>query len=56
MFSDNDTNYIINSVQHNIMSHGMNINANQVSPFIIGYRPELDTSRELDADNINYFQ
>ena len=32
------------------------LNANQRSPFTIGYRPEMDTTPELKGDQVNYFQ
>ena len=46
-------NKIITNVHKKLMSHVCGLTANQVSSFIIGCRPELDTSRDLDADNTN---
>ena len=38
------------------MGHGRELNFKQRSLFISGYRPELDTSLELDKENMCYFQ
>ena len=43
-------------VKEKVMNHGRQINAKQQSPFTTGYRTERDTSLELDAKHLNYFQ
>ena len=47
---------IMANVEDKIMNHRCQINANQQSPFTNGYRPEIDTSPELYAKQLNYSQ
>ena len=47
---------VVTNVQRKLQAHGRELNAKQQSPMTTGYRPELDTSPELDANNISYYQ
>ena len=56
MSGDHYCQSIVNDVQAKLKKHGRQLNANQKSPCSAGYRPELDTSHELDEHSISDFQ
>ena len=56
MSGDHYCRSIVNDVQAKLNKQGRQLNANQKSPCSAGYRPELDTSHELDEYSITDFQ
>ena len=47
---------IMVNVEEKFMNHGRQLNEKQQSPFTTGYRPEMETSPELDSKQLKYFQ
>ena len=47
---------IIANIEGRLKKHGCQFNDNQKSPFTQGYHPDMDTSAELDDDEMNYYQ
>ena len=56
MSGDHYVKNIVANLEEKLMNHVRQINTKQYSPFTTGYRPEMDTSPELDANQLNYFQ
>ena len=47
---------LVADVKTKLGQAGRSLNANQRSPFSIGYRPEMDTTPELTDNQVRYFQ
>ena len=56
MSGDHYVKNIVNNVEEQLKSHGRQLNANQKSPFMSGYRPEMDISPELNDKQVNLYQ
>ena len=47
---------VLNNVENHIFTeYGMKLPTKVITPFTFGYRPELDTSRELNDEEALYF-
>lgn len=56
MSGDHYVKSIVEDIQAKLNKIGRQLNANQQSPFSSGYRPEFDTSPELDDEGVSTFQ
>ena len=56
MSGDHYVKSIVEDIQAKLAKSGRQLNANQKSPFSSGYRPEFDTSPELDDEDVSTFQ
>ena len=56
MSGDHYVKSVVDDIETKLAKQDRRLNANQRSPFTTGYRPEFDTSPELDEDGVSTFQ
>ena len=56
MSGDHYVKNIVANVEYKLMNHERQLNTKKQLPFTTGYIPEMDTSSELDAKKLTYFQ
>ena len=54
--SQNYTKKEIEEVEREIKEADLRLHTKATTPLSSGYRPEMDSSRELDSDRQNYYQ